>query len=480
VYIFSMRKRSRTLLFLGFVFIFVAAIPPIVFYTQGYRVDIDQRGIVKTGGIDIIARPLDALVFLDGEFKDGTNFFFRSTFLNNILPGEHSLRVEKDGYHTWQKMVAVLEGQVTKFPSVQLFPKELSRSIIATNLSDVHASPNNQLVLALHKTAPSETTSAATSLILLNMETGAQTSLYEIGVGESVVHMEWAPGSQTFYFVVRDALGEQFYTSSVGAPTRLFSWSHLLRSTYSGFNRAEHTFVVTENPQMLLIFTPLDSSVFTLDRLDADPGLLEEGLRTDIRAFAVAGNELIYVDAEQLLVRYNLTSAASEILSDALVGESAVSSAQLFVRENGTALALATNNALFVWEEGAPLIKIADNATGVRFGPDNKAVLFSGAEHVSVYWFDEVFGPPKRLAGDIETIDLPASVGSAYWYNDNAGYVVVEQPSGIEAVEVDARGGRNTTSYDLSTVEILGYSPRGHMLYGISGTTLMALSLNGQ
>lgn len=115
-----MNRTLRGVLFWSFIVFFLVAAPLSVLYTAGYRYNAKNGSLVRTGVISVTSTPRNAEIFLDGAFTDRTTPFL----LKQILPGEYELRLERDGYHSWQGTVEVVSGATTNVQSVFLFRDE--------------------------------------------------------------------------------------------------------------------------------------------------------------------------------------------------------------------------------------------------------------------------------------------------------------------------------------------------------------------
>jgi hypothetical protein len=91
-------------------------------------------GISPTGVIRIDIESLDNLqVFLDNQSKTLTS----NQTLEGILPGNYSLRLQREGYSGWEQNIRVNAGLITDI-SVQLFPIDLKlKQIDAKNTSNI-------------------------------------------------------------------------------------------------------------------------------------------------------------------------------------------------------------------------------------------------------------------------------------------------------------------------------------------------------
>jgi len=126
----SMTKRARTILFILFVFLFILMAPAVVFYSQGYRVDFDNRKIVRTGGFYFKVVPSRAEVYLNNELKKNTSIITNSVFIENLLPKTYEVEIKRSGYHPWKKTLEVKEKEVTDAKNITLFPQNPQFTIL--------------------------------------------------------------------------------------------------------------------------------------------------------------------------------------------------------------------------------------------------------------------------------------------------------------------------------------------------------------
>jgi len=120
-----MTKRRRTLLFLLLVLVFFVSAPTVILYSQGYRIDIDQKRITQTGAFYLKVKPNSVHVRINGEAVKNTDFLFGSTLTKNFLPKTYTVEIAKEGHYTWRKSLEIQARQVTEAKFVILFPKNI-------------------------------------------------------------------------------------------------------------------------------------------------------------------------------------------------------------------------------------------------------------------------------------------------------------------------------------------------------------------
>ena len=118
-----MRKRDRTIIFIVCFVVFALAAPAAILYSQGYRIDFNNKKIVQTGGFYFKAWPGRAEVYLNGKFEKNTAMITNAVFIINLLPKNYEIEIRKNGYRPWVKNLAIMEKEVTEAKNIVLFPE---------------------------------------------------------------------------------------------------------------------------------------------------------------------------------------------------------------------------------------------------------------------------------------------------------------------------------------------------------------------
>ncbi|MCX6806775.1 MAG: PEGA domain-containing protein [Candidatus Berkelbacteria bacterium] len=112
----------------------------LIIVASGYSFNYKAKTIEKTGMIIINSDPKEASVYLNNTFKAKTNVKF-----SYLVPGLYDIRVEKEGYQTWEKTKKLSGGQAIK-EIVTLFYSEPKASEATANEIDQIAKKDSALV----------------------------------------------------------------------------------------------------------------------------------------------------------------------------------------------------------------------------------------------------------------------------------------------------------------------------------------------
>ena len=146
-----MTKRTRTILFLICLFLFLLIAPLAIFYSQGYRFDFDSKKITQTGGLFLKVFPKSAEIYLDGKLKKKTDFFFGSILIENLLPKKYKIEIKKEGYFTWEKNLEIKEKEVTEAKNVILFPENSNFTILTKGVKKFWLPPDQKKIILLEE-----------------------------------------------------------------------------------------------------------------------------------------------------------------------------------------------------------------------------------------------------------------------------------------------------------------------------------------
>lgn len=116
-----MKLYIRRILLIVSCVVFAIVAPLIILYAMGYRGELVGVAIID-------ATPRKAMVEVNGK-PYGT--LPRS--VANLLPGQATVRVTKEGYMPWEKKIEIKPGAATELRSIQLLPSTIERDILVAD-----------------------------------------------------------------------------------------------------------------------------------------------------------------------------------------------------------------------------------------------------------------------------------------------------------------------------------------------------------
>ncbi len=117
-----MTRTTRRILFYCAIAVFVAASYIILLYAQGYKYDFSQGKFIRSGAIYVKVNT-SADIVVDGKQAATTSLLSNTASVGGLLPGVHTLSIQKADYSVWQKKVPITAGFVEDFTRVMLLPQ---------------------------------------------------------------------------------------------------------------------------------------------------------------------------------------------------------------------------------------------------------------------------------------------------------------------------------------------------------------------
>jgi len=121
-----------------------AASVVIVLFARGYKFDLKNGNLEKTGMILAKSRPDGAKVFLDGKLVTATN-----NPIQGLKRGKYDLKIVKDGYFEWERKVEVEEELVTEIDALLIPLSPALTPLTSTGIKNPTLSSNQDRIAFL-------------------------------------------------------------------------------------------------------------------------------------------------------------------------------------------------------------------------------------------------------------------------------------------------------------------------------------------
>ncbi len=166
--IFTRPVRRAFMFFLWLVF--CIATPTVILYTAGYRYDFEQHHIKQTGVLSVDVEPRDSIVSLNGIHIERDI----PIKLTNRVPGTYSLKIERPGYKTWERDIAIESNNTTYIKGITLIKEALPIRLFETDDTVLNIVGYNDTLLILKKI------NELYELHVVNILTNSDTLIYRI------------------------------------------------------------------------------------------------------------------------------------------------------------------------------------------------------------------------------------------------------------------------------------------------------------
>ena len=389
-----MTKKTRTILFLICLFLFFLIAPSVIFYSQGYRVDIDSKKITQTGGLFLKVIPKQVEVFIDGKLKKKTDFFFGSALIENLLPKKYKIQIKKEGYYPWEKNLEIREKEVTEAKNIVLIPENPNFGILTEGIKDFWFSPDERKIIL------SEDYEQGWALKLYDLEKNVKSHLIEekdiFPGGVDLLELEFSPDSKEI-------------SLEVGMKEQIKHFTLEIDKIPPTLAESEEPLPPFENA---LTYKALGQDIYYLNNLGHlfknEEKLTEKPfpvkLETEYALEIFPG--FVFLHEGQILYQFNPDSKSFE--------------------------------------------KFFEPIKDLKISPDHKKVVYFSDYEIWILFLKEISNQPQRKAGDkLFLIRLSEQIKDCFWLNSD--YLIFNAANKIKIAEIDDRDRINVV--DVAEVE---------------------------
>lgn len=144
----ALSRTARLAIVISMVVVFCVLAPLLIFYARGYRYDFKAKEVHQVGMIMIAHDPITARSTLDGNSPSFDITAFGYERFTDLAAGTYHAKVERDGWHSWEKDLEVWAEMVTWARYVTLFRQdaELKDMVSLDKIEALDFSPNREWV----------------------------------------------------------------------------------------------------------------------------------------------------------------------------------------------------------------------------------------------------------------------------------------------------------------------------------------------
>ena len=244
-------------------------------YSQGYRFDVKKFQFVETGGLYIKTFPEEAHLYINDEYINKTSFFTRDILVQNLLPDSYNIRIEKDGYHLWEKNLEIESKKVTEAKYIILFDEKNIFNNIENDISSFY--PNDNQILLLNNL----------NELLLYRPSGIEKILNATQSPDNIENILFLSNEN---IVIKTSTGLYYLLDIPNKKTKLITSFNI--DTKNIHNR---------NNKLIYQF---NNSIYEVDTKEDYPKLIS---RDKIDAFTIENNSIIALRGNEVIKLYDLT-----------------------------------------------------------------------------------------------------------------------------------------------------------------------------
>lgn len=470
--------KRRIFFYISALAFFIIA-PFLILYSLGYSFDIKRKTVEETGGIFIKTNVVGFTASMNNGAVQKSSLLTHGILLSNLTPGQYRLRIEKDGYQSWEKIISVTRFSVREIRDIILLPAPLPRETMTPwsneeRLEHAFVSPAMRYA----------------GLELKNKRTGRRTLAFlkpsenkitaHVPLSEPAQEILWNSEETAALLVSGEQTREYKFITLSGAslpqksflekPVLVSDAKTTLRITQKDiqkirFGNEEGSFIVLTRAATLLFWNTATTSA----RILAD----------GVEEFETLGDNIFFIAKNGFAARHSLRDNKTATLGR-----------QGYALAGGLTQTLQTKRGDLFFKDGAGGLFFSSRdgtqeftllETGVRdMAPDNaeKKLFFLKQNAIGIMHLEDNPYQPFEKRGDTAILFQSNDTAflNAAWYADGA-HIFLNTSSGIFLLDTDTRSGPRIAELDPKPAKEIFWSHEEKKLYLIRDAGMETIAL---
>jgi hypothetical protein len=414
-----MKKKTRLIILLFCIVCFFVIAPILVAYSMGYRIDFETIKIVGTGGIYVRTFPSADEIVIDFKISARPGLFSNAVFVQSLLPKEHTVYIQKNGYFDYFKTLPVQEKEVTKLENIILFKKKLAFNQIIKEVDYFSIAPDNQKVISASSSAKS------IDFNYFHLNSTNATTIVPLPASGKILSIDWSNDSNVALIKLQIPNNINYYFFEInGKEIPKINKISLLDKT------TEKILFNPQNPKELFY---IKNNVLYIVSEDS-PEIIAENVLT----YQVHGNNIFWLSQAGEIIKSNLSGKQTEILIENKFNFDKSKTYQIIPALGK--IFLRENNSLMLLNQSSKILenfKAPDFEYEILNSPDNKKIIYWDKKQIYIYNSEE-----KKSPINVENIFFGENISNIQWLNND--YIIFTNVDDIVISEIDYRGEINS------------------------------------
>ncbi|MEK7453078.1 MAG: hypothetical protein AAB614_02475 [Patescibacteria group bacterium] len=442
-----MTIRTRRILFFTSFLIFLITSPAIIMYSLGYKLNIENFKIQKTGGIFVNIKYDDYRISVNERIKKDVTkkiFLQKGVLIPNLLTKNYKVSVEKDGYLEWSKTLKVESGIITEVRNIFLMPKELVFEDIENNTLDFIISVSGEKIAYLKQN----------SVTLYDIK-NEKKSIIE-GIEKKMMKLVGFTSDENDIFLENDST---IYKTS-------YSGNNILEIQKSKKELYLNAIPSIEDRNIIYVLSD-KNTLYEINFLDRS----NKNIISEIVNFYLTDKDIFYLTKEpKNFYKKDISSEKTTQLTFHPLNDMDIHS-KIIKKFNDPIAIIDTNKNLFLFNyKSETFNKLSSDVIDAELSTDLSKILYLKDREVYVYYLEDSY--PSKKSGEIDLIGrFGQQIKDASWFSYNNHHIFLNMENNIQIIELDGRDKRN--SYEIiKNVDKFRYNNTDQSIYFIKDGNL--------
>jgi len=455
-----MTRLRRRIYFFLLVLIFLLAAPAVILYSQGYTFNPSSHTVSQTGALFISTNPKGVRIFLNNALTAVTSdtIFSQGKLISHLTPGTYDVRIEKEGYFLWEKVLKIDPQLVTEVRNIFLVPVQAPPLSIDTTVSDVIASSSNAKLAYVKSDGAAILDVSSPKIVPLVTDSSEKVGKVRFGASDS-------------YLIIESFLNNKVRKYLLNMDTGVST--DIQESETDPFVKIRQ--YPPDEPKIIAL--SLSHILYWIDTRSPEE---KTTIASNVVNFDVFGDKIQYATtAPTIFYEKDLVSGQSNQLNQTPAADISLSS--VLLRSRGGFIAyIDDRKGLYVYDNSQNAFqKIAGSVSAAVFSDDDQKLAWQNSKEIWVYYLKDTGLQPKKSKGDTELVTrFSQPIGPIAWFSYDNQHILFAAEGKLKLVELDDRDKKNM--YDIADVHKplkIIYNGFDDYIYFLDDQTLKKITL---
>ena len=407
-----MTSQGRRILFIWAVTLFILLSTLVLIFAFGFRYDFKNNLLTKTGSI-VLKPNVEAQILINDKPEGHTSFLNNTFSKKRLLPGNYTVKVQKDKYFSWQKEIEVKEGLVSDFSRIVLFKQNQIEQVSVNGKSPMFIDREGKRVIYWGKDT---------------------ISFYELGGNQPIYQSE----ATLDFATLKVVWGTEGKEALVYDKSKVFYFD-LSKKTFKPMGSSKQYVLessVLKNGSLYFL-KARDLLVLSVENLKS------QVVSKNLISFLIYKNEIFALSSgESKLIKIDLNGENEQNLGNFPARNSrSAGTIKKIEYQDGTHYLLIDSHLYSL--KSSEVTLIADDVQRFAISPDNTMLGWHNGHEFWIEWIKDTEYQPLKKTEERELIaEISKNIREFSWYK-NSSHVFLELEDGLAIVETDLRGGAN-------------------------------------
>ncbi len=433
-----MTRRTRKILFLFLLILFLIAAPLTVFYSLGWRFDWKTKKVTQPGVFYFKVWPRNAEVYLDGGLKEKTDFFFGSVLVENLLSKKYDVEIKKQGFHSWKKTLEIKKREVTEAKNIVLIPQNPNFTVLTKEIEEFFSSPDKEKII-LKEVSNEDSKNQGWALKLFEIDKKVKSHLIdETDISKEKVHLfdlKFSPDSNKILLELGSKEKVNYYLLEINKVPALLTSLDFLNSD------VEKVYFHPKNHQKLLVLLALTSETGEETRALSEIDLIDKKISLPVLenliTCSILNESIYYLDASGFLFKTDLSFNQEERLN--IIAFPLEEEAKYKITISNSRILLEENDILYIFNGNKKSFqKLFEPVKNFKFSPDSQKLAYFNDYEIWVLFLEKKYDQPQKEAEEQLFITrFSEKIDEVFWYTNH--YLIFNTGDKIKIAEIDDR-----------------------------------------